>query len=125
MILGFVKVENNAVITHRDSFILSSLSVVSVRRPYLAGAVLLGLGAGGFALAFADLLYPDEVLTLIISAIAILVLGSQIGQLSLLSRDLKGTELSSAVWGHPSALQKIRKHIVEERQRINGESHGS
>ena len=123
MIIGFVQVQDGAVTTHRDSFILSGVSVVSVRRPYLAGAILLGCGLAGFALAFGDLLYPHECLVLATFVFSLLFLGLQIGQLTLLSRDLKGTELSSAVWGTPSALQKIRAEIVRERQLSSGEKH--
>lgn len=117
MIIGFVKVEDGAVLTHRDSFILDSVSVVSVRRPYLAGSLLLSTALLGFAAAFADLLYADELATLGIASAAILAIGLLTGHLTLLSRDLKGSELSSAVWGTPRALQKIRQRIVLERQK--------
>lgn len=33
MILGYVSVDGHAVVTHRDSYLLDQLSVVSVRRP--------------------------------------------------------------------------------------------
>ncbi|MEM8497844.1 MAG: hypothetical protein AAF542_07450 [Pseudomonadota bacterium] len=117
MIIGFVKVEDGAVLTHRDSFILDSVSVVSVRRPYLAGSILLGTALLGFAIAFADLLYTDEMITIAAVSLAILIIGLMTGHLTLLSRDLKGSELSSAIWGTPRALQQIRQRIVIERQK--------
>lgn len=118
MIIGHVKVENNAVITHRDSFLLDSLSVVSVRRPWLGGAWLIAIGMGGFAFSFSDLLYPNEIITLSTIAGAVVLIGLSTAQLSLLSRDLKGTELASAVWGTPSDLQRIRRKIVTARQQL-------
>ncbi len=117
MIIGFVKVEDGTVLTHRDSFILDSVSVVSVRRPYLAGSLLLSSALLGFSASFADLLYMGEMLTLAALSVAIAIIGLMTGHLTLLSRDLKGSELSSAVWGTPRALQQIRQCIVIERQK--------
>ncbi len=113
MILGSVTVNNKAVVTHRDTYRLANLSVVSVRRPYLAGAMLLGGAFLGFGFAFGDLLYIGEIITITGLSVAAIIAGSQVGQLSLLSRDLKGTELSGAVWGWHSSLQRIRREIVE------------
>lgn len=124
MMIGYAKVENGAVVTHRDSFILSNVSVVSVRRPYLAGSLLLSCAALGFGAAFIDLLYDEELVVIAEIALGLLLLGSLTGQLTLLSRDLKGTERSSAIWGTPGSLQKIRTQIVRERQKIlAGETH--
>ena len=113
MIFGFVTVNSHAVITHRDSYLIKNLSVVSVRRPYLAGAMLLGGAFFGFGYAFGDLLYTNEIITITGLSLAAMIAGSQVAQLSLLSRDLKGTELSGAVWGLHSSLQGIRTEIVE------------
>ena len=104
MILGFINIENGAVITHRDSFLLASLTVVSVRRPYFAASLLLGAAFLTFSLVFADLLYQSEQVVLITGCCLSILIGSKTGQLMLLSRDLKGTELSSAVWGHYRTL---------------------
>lgn len=112
MILGSVTVNKNAVVTHRDSYLLTNLSVVSVRRPFLAGAVLLSGAFLGFGMAFADLLYNHEIATISVVSIAAILAGSQVGQLLLLSRDLRGSELSGAVWGRYSSLQTIRTDIV-------------
>ncbi len=112
MIIGSVKIGNRAVVTHRDSYLIANLSVVSVRRPYLAGAILLGGAFSGFGFAFSDLLYANEIIAIAGLSFAAIIAGSQIGQLSLLSRDLKGSELSGAVWGRHSSLQHIRMEIV-------------
>ena len=53
-ITGSVLVENGAITTHRDSFLLSNLSVVSVRRPFLAISFFLGAGFCGFGIAFVN-----------------------------------------------------------------------
>ena len=113
MIFGSVSVHSRAVITHRDSYLIKNLSVVSVRRPYMAGAMLLGGAFLGFGIAFGDLLYTSEIITISGLSVAAMIAGSQVGQLSLLSRDLKGSELSGAVWGWHSSLQDIRTEIVE------------
>lgn len=118
-IIGSVLVENGAITTHRDSYLLSNLSVVSVRRPFLASSIFLSGAFGGFGLAFSDLLYANEILAIAGFSAASVFLGSQIGQLSLLSRDLKGSELSSAVWGWHSTLQSIRMDIVSALHRTN------
>jgi len=113
MIIGFVKLENGAVVTHRDSYLLKNLSVVSVRRPFLGGAILLGASFGGFSIAFGDLLYPGEIAVILgLSAFA-LIAGVQVGQLKLLSRDLRGSELADAIWGQYSSLNHIRTKIVQ------------
>lgn len=112
-ILGSVEVKDDAVVTHRDSYLLQNLSVVSVRRPFLAPALVIGCAFTVFGLGFVDLLYAGEVITLCIAVPVILLLGFRAGQLQLLSRDLKNTELSGAVWGDHSALQSIRYEIVE------------
>jgi len=112
MIIGSVKIGNGAVVTHRDSYLIANLSVVGVRRPYLAGAMLLGGAFSGFGFAFIDLLYANEIISIAGMSFAAIIAGSQIGQLSLLSRDLKGSELSGAVWGRHSSLQRIRMEIV-------------
>jgi len=116
MIIGSIKVNNGAVVTHRDSFILSNVSVVSVRKPYLAGTVVLCACAVGFISTFADLLYPNELMAVGVSAAVLLSIGFKVAQLTLLSRDLKGSELSSAVWGTSGDLQRARADIVAERQ---------
>ncbi len=116
MIIGYIDIEQGAVVTHRDSFMLSTVSVVSVRRPYLAGALMLVAGVAGFVATFHDLLYEDEMLIAGGASIALLIVGFKVAQLSLLSRDLKGTELSSAVWGTNGDLQEARTDIVAMRQ---------
>ena len=112
MIFGSVEINNESVNTHRDSYLLPNISVVSVRRPFLAGALMCGAGFGGFGFAFADLLYPGEIITIIAGIAAALFAGVWLGQLKLLSRDLRNSELSGAIWGSYSHLNCIRRKII-------------
>ncbi len=118
MILGSVHVSETAVTTHRDSYLLASISVVSVRRPFFGGAMLIALALTAFILAFADLLYVGEMISFAIFIALILFAGTQIGQLKLLSRDLRGSDLSDAIWGQYSHLNHIRREIVGMRQSL-------
>ena len=113
MILGSVNITKRAVSTHRDSYLLENLSVVSVRRPFLPGTIIIGGGLAGFALGFADLLYVHELVVLAGLLVMALVFGMQAGQLKLLSRDLRGSELSGAIWGQYAELNQIRMQIID------------
>ena len=112
MIIGSVTLENGAVVTHRDSYLLKSLSVVSVRRPFFGGAILLGTSFGGFSIAFGDLLFPGEIAVILGLSTFAFIAGVQVGQLKLLSRDLRGSELADVIWGQYSSLNHIRSKIV-------------
>ncbi len=113
MIFGTITVTDDVVSTHRNSYLLGSLTVVSVRRPILIPSLIIGASGAAWGLAFSDLLFLSEMIaTGIVSAAAIL-LGVQCGQLQLVSRDLKNTELSSAVWGQYHDLHQHRHAIVE------------
>lgn len=113
MIFGTVRLEDGAVTTHRDSYLIDTLTVVSVRRPMLAPALLMGGGIAAFTASFADLLYPGELATLGATSLTLLLSGWQLGQLKLLSRDLRGSELSGAVFGRYADLNRIRRDIAK------------
>ncbi|MGS4884948.1 hypothetical protein [Roseibium sp. MB-4] len=120
MIIGSVDVIDGAVVTHRDSYLLSHLTTVSVRRPYMASGMLFSCSLTGYGVAFIDLLYWHEVLTLIAISAALVWGGLKIGQLTLLSRDLRGSELASAIWGDHKRLQTIRREIVSALKNSGG-----
>ncbi len=122
MIFGYVRVEGGAVNTHRDSYLLSSLTVVSTRRPFLGAAVLLGASFCAYAFSFLDLLYPSEIAAILGVSLAFVLAASQVGQLSLLSRDLRGSELSGVIWGHYAVLSKVRSDIVKKLDRASLEA---
>lgn len=114
MMIGHVDIDekNGAVNTHRDSYLLESISVVSVRRPFFVGGIVFGAGLSGFAAAFGDILYPGEVLAVLTLAAAAGIAGLHVGQLKLLSRDLRGSELSHVIWGRYATLNAVRQRIA-------------
>jgi len=114
MMIGFVHIDadNGAVSTHRDSYLLDNITVVSVRRPFLGGGLMAGGGFSGFALAFSDLLYAHEIAVTLAIAASLVLGGIQAGQLKLLSRDLRGTELADVVWGRYAHLNAVRLRIA-------------
>ena len=121
MILGHVHITKASVQTHRDSYLLRNLSVISVRRPFFGGSVLFALGGSGFGLAFADLLYLHEMIGLGTTIAVCLGLGVKLAQIQLLSRDLRGTELSQMIWGSYGHLNRIRAEIVAALEGIDTE----
>ena len=70
-----------------------------------------GTGFAGFAASFADLLYPHEIGFTATIAAVVLVAGFQVGQLKLLSRDLRGSELADVIWGRYARLNTVRRNI--------------
>lgn len=120
MILGHVHIDGNAVVTHRDSYLIDQLSVVSVRRPFLATGLVATAGIGGFVLAFGDLLYPVEIGVLAVIAVVAPLAAAEIGRLKLLSRDLRGSELAGVVWGRYATLNAVRAEIVASLVRRRG-----
>lgn len=111
MIFGTVEATDETVETHKDSYVLSSLTVVSVRRPFLPAGIMFGLGGSAFALSFGDLLYLWEFVALIVFVGVSFTVGVVLGQIQLLSRDLQGSDLSGMIWGTYGDLQKVRKEI--------------
>ncbi|SDE90279.1 hypothetical protein SAMN05421538_11437 [Paracoccus isoporae] len=120
MIMGSVIVTPRAVQTHRDSYLLAHLSVVSVRRPFLPTALIFSGGGIAFALAFSDLLYLHEIAFLAGGICLALLTGLVVGQIQLLSRDLRGSELSGMVWGSYRHLNRLRREIVRVLQYEGG-----
>lgn len=116
MMLGHVRVTASSVDTHQDSYLLDQLTVVSVRRPALAGALLLAGALGAFACGFSDLLFPVELFVIAALSATSLMTGWQFGQLKLLSRDLRGSELSGAVFGSYAHLNRLRRQIADAAQ---------
>lgn len=112
MIFGFIDIDTASVNTHRDSYLLPNITVVSVRRPFLAGALMCSAGFGGFGFVFSDLLHPGEIKFIIGGIATALFGGVWLGQLKLLSRDLRNSELSGAIFGSYSHLNCIRREII-------------
>lgn len=112
MIFGTVEVTATSVDTHRDSYLLEQLTVVSVRRPAWTAGLLASGSLAAFWIGCFDLLYPGEIAVLgTLSAVALLT-GWHLGQLKLLSRDLRGSELSGAIFGQYADLNRLRRKIA-------------
>lgn len=125
MLFGKITVSPLAIETHKDSYLLLNLSVVSVRRPFLSLGLISAIGGSAFALRFADLLHDHE-LALIASAVAfLLLLGFRFGQIQLLSHDLRGTELTGVIWGSYGRLNRIRREIVAAVEKARAEGDGA
>ena len=114
-IIGSVDVTEKGVVTHRDSY-LFPLSVVSVRRPFLIPAGLFGGAALLSILTFSDLLFGSEQLFLAIVGSVLVFAAWQVGQLSLLSLTLKGSDMTGAVYGAYTALNNVRGEIATQME---------
>lgn len=119
MIFGSISIEGGAVVTHRDTYDLDSISVVSARRPLLIPSLLVGGGLVGFGFTFSDLLYANEIAITVGTGAGSVTAGFWLGQLKLLSRDLRGSELIDAVWGSYSHLNHIRRDLARHLKSAN------
>ncbi len=119
-IVGTITVTDKAVSTHRDSYLLDRISVVSVRRVFLPSSILTVTGLATFCAAFSDLLYPAEILAMAGISALTLIAGTQVGQLKLLSRELSGNELGDVIWGRYAALNAVRLQIAGKLQDPHG-----
>jgi hypothetical protein len=116
MIFGSLHIDREAVHTHRDSYVLDALTVFSVRRPFLPMGGMIAVGLMCFGLAFFDLLFAHELLIIAGVSAASLWIGWTVGQLQLLSRDLKGSELSGAIYGTYHHLNAARREIASAKR---------
>lgn len=118
------KIKNNTLVTHRSGYLLDSITAADVQRPLLSISLVPAIGGCAFCFAFRDILYPAEIATIIGSAIVLLAGGACIAQLKLVSRDLRGSELSGAVWGSTKHLKSIHAEItrVWESKEVRHES---
>ncbi|AXX97824.1 hypothetical protein [Profundibacter amoris] len=106
------KIKNNTLVTHRSSYLLDSITAADVQRPLLSISLVPVIGSCAFCFAFRGILFPDEIAIIIGSATALLIGAARIGQLKLVSRDLRGSELSGAVWGSTKHLKSIHAEIT-------------
>jgi len=119
MIFGDFHLSDNAIHTHNDSYVLSNITTVSARRPFLGASFMLSMLIMLFALSFIDLLFVHELVIIASSILTLLFLGFWLGQLQLLSRDLRGSELGTAVWGSYEHLNRIRREIADAVNQIS------
>lgn len=122
MIFGKFNISGNAVHTHNNSYILSNITTISARRLFLAPGLMIGALTLAFGISFFDLLTLSEVVFLITAAGLCIYLGLWLGQLQLPSRDLRGSELGTAIWGSYHHLNQIRRQVADAVNRIDGGS---
>lgn len=113
MIIGSYDIRSGLLETHNDSYTLSRGTHVSARRPFLAGGMMMALLLGAFGATFYDLLYIHEWGVLVASVAACLTFGLKVGQLTLVNRELRGSDLSTALWGTYGHLNLIRREIAD------------
>lgn len=113
MIFGKFDILGNSIETHNDTYILTTVTMISARRPFLGAGCMYAALICGFGAAFIDLLTPNELAAIAIAVLACLFVGFWLGQLQLLSRDLRGSELGTAVWGGYRHLNRIRRQVAD------------
>lgn len=111
MIFGQLIIKDAVLHTHRDSFILEGVKKVSIHRPFLSTGVMVASLAGLFAIGFADILYPAELVLLSSVAATSMLFGANFAQLRLISRDLGVSEAPDAVYGTYAHLKRERLKI--------------
>lgn len=112
MIAGSYDIYPGLLETHSDSYTSSRGTHVSARRPFLAGGVVSAILLSVFGAAFHELLYVHEWGILVGSVAACRTAGLNIGQLTLVNRELCGTGLPTALWGTYGHLNLIRREIA-------------
>ena len=124
MILGKLHLGETSLHTHRDSYVLETISAISTRRPFLSAGAMITVLTTGFGWSFADILTTGELLALSLVSLSSLAGGVGIGQLHLVSRDLRGSPIGDAVYGTYRHLNHERLSITEavERTKAGGGS---
>lgn len=112
MLFHPVTIQNGEVETRNDTYLLANLTVVSARRTLLGAGLLTAGALGGFGIAFADILWPGELIGIALVCGLSLYVGFSIGRLRFHSRDLNGSELSGVVWGKYGDLNVKRREIA-------------
>lgn len=112
MIIGKVEtIRAGALITHNDTYAITDQTHIFVIRPFR----MVGTGIGGALIAFAwgchDLLYMHEFAVLGGIIAGLVLLGERVAHLSIINRDLPGSELSTALWGTYGDLNRVRRDI--------------
>jgi len=122
MIFGELHLSETALHTHNDSYVLQGISAVSTRRPLLSTGLMIGGLTATFNVSFFDILYTPEIAVLSATALLSVVGGLFIGQLRLVSRDLRGSPIADAVFGTYGHLNRLRPQIADavERAKAGG-----
>lgn len=113
MIFGKVDVTDTAINTHRTTYEFGPITSVDVDKPFRAPAYLAAGFLALFGWSFSDLLYPQEILTIASAVTVSLITGWSVARLDILSRDLRGSSKTGAVWGTAGSLQNKRSQYYE------------
>ena len=105
----------------RTSYDIAKISAVDVNRPLLIPGIGGGALTGAFLWSFGDILTPAEILTGLVVASLALGLGLTVGQMRLVSRDLRGTRLADRIIGFYPALNRLRPEILHVASRSASE----
>lgn len=117
MIFSKIEINNGVLHTSNDSYALTSNTTFSAPRPFRAAGIVTATMIVAFGIAFADLLYWHESLTVAISAAACFVVGNTISHLLIVNSDLRGSDLSVAAWGTYHHLNRVRRELANSVQR--------
>ncbi len=123
MIIGKLRLGETSLHTSNDSYVLQSITAVSTRRPFLSAGLMIGGLTAAFGVAFADILYPGELIALAAVAFLATLLGWKIGLLLLVSRDLRGSPIADAVYGTYRHLNRLRPEIADAVERAKATKH--
>ncbi|MCV6600973.1 MAG: hypothetical protein OIF54_05325, partial [Cohaesibacter sp.] len=97
---------------HKETFLLASLSVVGIARPFFVPSISFATAGLGFIFAFSDILYVGETIMIVLVCASQMIAGMQVAQLRLHGSDLRGSTIGHTVWGRYSTLQNIRGKIA-------------
>ena len=120
MIFGKLRLAENALHTHNDSYALEGIKAVSTRRPFLSAGLVIGTVIAGFTISFSDILYLGEIAALIVTSFLSIIGGLSIGRLHLVSRDLAGSSIADVVYGPYGHLSRMRPLIADAVERAKG-----
>lgn len=118
MIFGKLEI-GRTLETHKDNFILTGITAISTRRPFLSAGLMVGGLCATLGMGFRDILWSGELLALSCIAVASVTVGLSIGQLRLVSRDLRGSPIADAVYGTYAHLNRKRREIADAIERAN------
>lgn len=103
--------------TNNDTYALTPNTTFSVLRPFRVSGIGIAVLLSAFGIAFTDLLKPGELWIISGCAALSFVAGNSLAHLVLTNRELRGTDLSTAVWGTYRHLNRVRRQIAEVNNR--------
>ncbi|MDJ0826430.1 MAG: hypothetical protein QNJ16_13070 [Rhodobacter sp.] len=112
MIFGTYRFVAGGVETQNDTYMLQNITAISARRPFLGAGLSIAALLAGFGAAFHDLLFAHEWAILGGICTALTGVSLWLGRLQLLSRDLRGLDLGTALYGSYRHLNRLRRETA-------------